>query len=101
MAPLIGTPETRTLPVPLDQAQCSARVAAGAFARRPGSASRRAAASIAGSPWRGRGASAPVSRRNARYRLTVARPTPQVRAASPRGIPPATAPTIRSRRFSE
>jgi hypothetical protein len=101
MTRLIVVSATRTPAVSAYQAQCSASVASGASARRGGSAAASADILIEGGPRRGRGAKAPLSRRSARYRLTVARPTPKVRAASLRGIPPSTAATIRSRRSSE
>ena len=101
MARLIVGPDTRTPAAASYQTQCSANVASGAVARRGGSASARPAALIGGGPRRGRGASAPVSRRRARYRFTVARPTPKTRAASLRAIPPSTAAMIRDRKSSE
>ena len=101
MTRLIVASETRTPLTCSYQAQCSRSVASGAAARRAGSASARAAALSGGGPWRGRGTRPPVSRRSARYRLTVARPTPKTRAAALRVIPPSTAASTRSRRSSE
>ena len=101
MTRLIVVSATRTPDVASYQAQCSASVASGQASRRGGSAATSAAVTIGGGPRRGRGASAPVSRRRARYRFTVARPRPNTRAASLRGIPPSTAATMRDRRSSE
>jgi hypothetical protein len=100
-ARLIVGPEIRTPKSAAYQAQCSANVASGATASRVGSTSRNLAVLIGGRPRRGRGASAPVSRRKATYRFTVARPTSKTRAASLRVIPPSTAAMIRDRKSSE
>ena len=101
MTRLMVVSATRTPEVSSYQAQCSASVASGWDARRAGSAAASAAVLSGGGPRRGRGASAPVSRRSARYRFTVARPSPKRRAASLRDIPPSTAAMTRSRRSSE
>src|SRR5439155_20592939 len=98
---LIVVSATRTPLAASYQAQCSSRVASGMASRRGGSAAASADILIGNGPRLRRGASAPVCRRSARYRLTVARPTPKVRAASLLVIPPSTAATIRSRRSSE